>query len=90
MSKSQRHTVPLSKTRDLCCKTGAERQARELDAYWRAQGYPQVQHWIERVVFTAPYGNPKKLRNGESTHGIWAVRSNLVNGLPPKNGTLEG
>lgn len=64
---------------DTTTREGAEALARRLDAYWHRLGYGQVQHWVEqqrRITVAAPL-------QGE---GIWVVRSNLVRGLPPKDG----
>ena len=62
---------------DTTTRDGAEVLARKLDAYWHAQGFLQVQHWVERqrrITLAAP-------RQGEK---IWVVRSNLVRGQPPR------
>ena len=63
---------------DTMTRDGAEALARKLDAYWHAQGFPQVQHWVERqgrITLESPH-------RGES---IWVVRSNLVRGQPPRS-----
>jgi hypothetical protein len=56
--------------RDAISEHGANRVARELDAWWHARGFSQVQHWV--VIANAKTGH------------LWCVRTNLVNGLPPR------
>jgi hypothetical protein len=68
--------LPKPEPPDTTTREGAEALARKLDAYWHAQGFPQVQHWVEmhrRLTPAAPL-------HGEA---MWVVRSNLVRGLPP-------
>jgi hypothetical protein len=63
--------------RDLTSHDGAEENARELDAWWHAHGFRQVRHWAEMI------GD-----EGRNAHQpVWGVRSNLVNGLPPRGGS---
>jgi hypothetical protein len=70
---------------DLCSQEGAEAQAKELNAWWHARGHPEVQHWVEKIPFTAIPGMKKHVpHDGTTKHGVFGVRSNLVNGLPPK------
>lgn len=67
-------------TRDLSSERGATALARELDAWWHTRGFPQVHHWIERAAdFTEAKSGD---RNGVPC--VWCVKSNLINGLPPR------
>ena len=50
----------------------AERQAERIMRYWRDLGHPHVMAWPELSTITD--------RDGP----LWAVVSNLVNGLPPE------
>lgn len=50
----------------------ATKQARSVVKYWRKRGY-EVQAWAERVMPTTPDAAPFE---------GYAVKSNLVNGLP--------
>jgi hypothetical protein len=52
--------------------------AKELDAWWKVRGHPQVKHHVI-VAATARAGHSND--NGRTIYG---VRSNLVNGLPPR------
>jgi hypothetical protein len=57
-----------------------------LNAWWHARGFTQVQHWIEHRTYQ-PKRQRVKAGDGEACQeraGIWAVKSNLVNGMPPK------
>jgi hypothetical protein len=66
--------------RDLSSEEGARLLAYELDQWWHARGFTQVQHWIEHRFY-----QPKRSgAEGKDRAGIWAVKSNLVNGLPPR------
>jgi hypothetical protein len=73
---------PLKVVRDTCSKPGAERLARELDAFWHSQGHPEVQHGIEKMSVRIPH-NARPSADDKAT-GIWVVRSNLMRGLPPR------
>ena len=55
--------------RELCDERGARALAAELDAWWHKLGFTQVHH--TPVLTTGRRGD------------LWAVRSNLHNGLPP-------
>ena len=57
--------------RDLCSEGGAHYLANKLDQWWHDYGYPQVSHHAIPLAST---------RLG----ALWGVRSNLVNGLPPR------
>lgn len=59
----------MSKIGDNCSKPGAERIAKHLMKRWKAKGHPNVKAWVEPVP-----GFPD----------FWQVRTNLINGLPPK------
>ena len=54
---------------ERCTKDGAEMTAREIERFWHKQGYPQV-----KVSTYHP-------RNDD--RGVFSVRSNLINGMPP-------
>jgi hypothetical protein len=68
--------------RDLFTRTAAEAQAAELNTWWHSRGHPTVQHWVEPAALSTRL-RPTR-HNPESSAGIWVVRSNLINGLPPK------
>ena len=57
---------------DLCTQAGAHELARRIEAYWRKGGYTSVVTFVERKI--------KSTTGGE----IYGVRSNLVDGLPPR------
>jgi hypothetical protein len=59
---------------DTLTKTGAERLAARLDAFWHAQGAKTVRHWV-----VAASGS----RNVKPHRPVFVVRSNLVRGQPP-------
>lgn len=63
------------KTRDTLTKAGALRLARELEQHWHGQGYPAARFWTEPI-------DERFAKVG--TYEIYRVRSNLVNGLPPR------
>jgi hypothetical protein len=62
--------------RDLTSRDGAEANARELDAWWHSRGFLQVRHWAEITGDEGPNAHQR----------VWGVRSNLINGLPPRDG----
>ena len=63
--------------RNTMTKAGAETLASELDVWWHERGFLTVRHWAEWA---------KKIRPGRDAGdgGLWVVRSNLVQGMPPK------
>lgn len=65
---------PFGSGRDYLGERGAAALARMVEAYWAAQGYPEVQAYALRVS-----------AGGRQTHGpVFVVRSNLdERGLPP-------
>jgi hypothetical protein len=65
-----------------CTRKGAEALAARLDAYWHAQGYPHVRHWVEPI--SASEWQREKTANELANLRAFAVRSNLVNGMPPR------
>jgi hypothetical protein len=67
---------------NLSSEEGARLLAYELNEWWHARGFPQVQHWIEHRLYQPKHGKESKERAG-----IWTVKSNLVNGLPPRQTT---
>ena len=78
-----RHTIrplPSRETRDLLTAQGAAALAAELDAWWHGRGFPTVKHHIIRLRRV-----PLKTTHvtDDTDPGLWAVRSNLVAGLPP-------
>lgn len=64
-----------TKTRDTLTKAGALRLARELEKHWHELGYPAARFWTEPI-------EERFAKVG--TYEIYRVRSNLVNGLPPR------
>ena len=61
---------------------GAEELARMIRAYWRKEGYHEIQATVERVLVR------KKTVNGEKVPIYsFSIRSNLgPAGYPPQNG----
>jgi hypothetical protein len=72
---------------DLVTREGAEHMVRELDEWWHSRGFPQVKHWADYATARRVHTRKKDGKTVEEDHRFWAVRSNLVNGLPPKAGT---
>ena len=57
---------------------GAYELAYRIERYWRRLGYETVEAWIEPI-------NPGELPvRSRSEYDMFAVKSNLVNGLPPQ------
>lgn len=55
---------------DYATQSAAQQLAARITAYWHAAGYPAVRVWL------SPY-NERPLQTS------WAVRSNLISGVPP-------
>lgn len=66
---------------DHCTREGAQALANKLNAWWHERGHPMVQFWVEPVVVT--WRKPRST-TGISRNILWAVRSNLVRGQPPR------
>ena len=62
---------------DNLSEAGAHKLATELTAWWHAQGYLTARHWIEPLYSVA--------RGGKA----FTVKSNLVNGIPPKKAAKD-
>jgi hypothetical protein len=60
---------------DNLSKAGAVELACRLQAYWTARGAHNVRHWVEAAH------DP-----GNGRCATWTIRSNLINGLPPRQG----
>lgn len=71
MPKAKREKLDCA---DLFSKTGARLLARVITEYWLNRGY----HVLAE-------GYPMGFGAGNWNTGNWGVRSNLVNGLPPKH-----
>lgn len=69
---------------DNLTQDGARELAARLDAYWHARGATHVKHRVEPKQLTTR--DAQKLW-GNSRAAIYVVRSNLVNGSPPRSGT---
>jgi hypothetical protein len=65
-------TMHLEHRNDLLAFGGASGLARRIEDYWRKSGHDEVVAWVEKVSPTFD-GNE-----------VYAVRSNLMNGLPPR------
>jgi hypothetical protein len=63
---------------DSLSKRGAAFMAAQLDEWWRRTGATTVRHWIE------PNGTDRTSAGDDDGHTVWAVRSNLVRGNPPR------
>jgi hypothetical protein len=48
--------------------------ASQIKDYWRQRGHAEVETWVQLAL------------TDKSGHQIFAVRSNLVRGLPPRQG----
>lgn len=59
------------KFRDHCSERGARRLAEQIEKYWMLRNH-RIKAWVTIVDETSGSEQP-----------IYAVRSNLVNGLPP-------
>jgi hypothetical protein len=68
--------------RNLTSRDGAELLAAELDAWWHDRGYPNARHTVEWIGLGRHAG--KRRGHIERATGAWVVRSNLVNGMPPR------
>lgn len=75
---------PCTFVRELVTQHGAQTLARELNDWWHVRGYPQVNHWAEHSVFKLRKPKPIDDDGNEPKQGLWIVRSNLLNGLPPR------
>lgn len=63
---------------DLLRLEGAAKLAQRLDDWWHSRGFPQVKHTVVSGYRTG--------KGSASREYVMMVRSNLVNGLPPKEG----
>jgi len=74
--------------RDVCSREGAQLLAQRLDDWWHTRGFTQVQHWVERSAGRSRSHRKKAELPPPSIkdepEGVWVVRSNLINGLPPR------
>lgn len=62
-------------TADFLCRQGAMALAVRLERYWHERGYPAARFWAE----------PIEERFGKiGTSEIYRIKSNLLNGLPPR------
>jgi hypothetical protein len=66
---------------DSLTKTGAMHLAARLDAYWHRQGHRHVKHTVHPHQLDER--DAHKLW-GTSRAALYVVRSNLVNGSPPR------
>lgn len=74
-----KHTrEPTDPVADVCSEEGAARLAARLEAYWHEHGHPEVRFWSERIAFS------RRRAHNSACDDVWAVRSNLVRGLPPR------
>jgi hypothetical protein len=73
-----RHAPRKRKTRDTLTEAGARELAAEIANYWHSRGEPTVATWTAQFYAL--------LNSGKRDHldRRFAVRSNLVGGLPPK------
>jgi hypothetical protein len=68
------HRGPVQNGADYSSEAGAEQLARMIEQAWHARGYPEVKAWSERVNLGP------RVKHGAA---FYAVRSNLISGLPP-------
>jgi hypothetical protein len=54
--------------------------ADQCQKYWRFKGFSKAKFWIERQAQKSKdqFGKPY-------TSVVWAIKSNLVNGIPPRD-----
>lgn len=64
--------------RDWCSKKGAEELASKIVWAWLERGYTNVEAWVQPIDEIPTRKLPPAERR------MWAVRTNLVGGLPPK------
>lgn len=60
---------------------GAQFLAEKIKQFWHEEGHLNVTTWVVTSKNLAAEDNP-----GDKPVAAWGVRSNLVNGLPPKTG----
>ncbi|NUB16518.1 hypothetical protein GAY28_30920 [Azospirillum brasilense] len=63
-------TGPAATPRDLMTEGEAKALATRIEGHWHRLGHTTVKVWAECV-------------DPDSCPVVWAVQSNLVNGLPP-------
>ncbi len=59
---------------DWTTETPAHVMMAWIESYWKERGFKNVKFWLEKVYIKAHSGSRDNL----------CIRSNLVNGLPPK------
>ena len=67
-------TTPLLDTRGNMSPKGAAELAGTIRNYWIAQGFEGIETRVELEQISSI-----------SRHGVWVVRSNMCNGVPPRN-----
>ena len=71
-------TMNLNRERDYTTHEGAKVLAKHIEQYWADCGYPGVKCRLESKAATVD-------EDGRASRGAsFMVRSNLVNGLPPR------
>ncbi len=63
---------------DWLREPAARELAAKLERYWKSRGYYGIRTWVEPFEWKGM----GKRRHGER---LWAVRSNMVDGYPPRN-----
>ena len=66
----------IMRFRDCNSPDGVEDLCRDLSLYWKKRGFPNARFWPEREHVGFLEANKPRF--------IWGVRSNLINGVPPK------
>jgi hypothetical protein len=64
---------------DYLCAAGAQYLAEKIKTFWHEGGHRNVATWIVTSRNLAAEDNPN-----DKPVATWGVRSNLINGLPPK------
>ena len=82
---SPHREAPL-RARDLMSRDGAQALAAELNEYWRKEGFPKAEFWVVSALSEKRRGGarPDAGEASERVGLMFCVRSNLVNGLPPR------
>jgi hypothetical protein len=80
---------PISRDRDYFCSSGAMALAQAIERYWWDRGHHEVMTWIEDIPASVPIGVREVVKRGvgrprDDHKERYAIRSNLVNGLPPR------
>ncbi len=74
--------IDIVAAQDNMTLDGAKRLGRTIMNYWRERGFAGVEVTVEQLPFVQRYKTVGGERIAHETEKLYAVRSNLVNGLP--------